>query len=157
MMLRNINLFINIVVILITLAHEMILFRNQIYEWVQLRKSIFLIKIAIELFFIAIIVPPFKLPMISWGQGYGKNDLFYSIHGFILILFLIVRAVLIIRIVNKYSKFRSYRSEQIIKSYFISNVQLSFKAILMKYNFRIVVILSCIVCYICTISNFVLE
>ena len=91
--------------------HEVIVFRIHLYEGIEFYKSIFIFRFVIETIFIAVINPPFKLPMITWGQGYGKNDLVYSVSGFVFIFFIITRMFLVGRILQRYSKFRTYKSE----------------------------------------------
>ena len=124
--LRTINLSINLVVLAILIFHYHFLYKNVLYEGIEYQfdkkspysffSSIYFTKLMFELVIFAIIIPPnflYNQPLniITWGQGYGKNDLRYSLNTFIFIWFIVARILLIGRIVTRYSKFRTFRSE----------------------------------------------
>jgi hypothetical protein len=102
------------------------MYKNALYEgqdYIYDKKSNYFffssnhfIQMLIEIVIFAIIIPPKflnanGLKIYTWGQGYGKSDQLISLNSLILIWFILVRLFLISRIITRYSKFRSFRSE----------------------------------------------
>lgn len=52
-----------------------------------------------------------KYSKFAIGHGYGKRDILYTVNGFITIIFITARVILISRILTRYTKFRTFRSE----------------------------------------------
>ena len=124
--LRTINLSINVVILINLGCHYLIMYKNAVYEGIEYMydkkasysffTSIYFTKLMAEIVIFSILIPPSflygqPLQQYSWGQGYGKSDLKYSLNSFLLIWFVVARVLLISRIITRYSKYRSFRSE----------------------------------------------
>ena len=124
--LRTINLAINFAILAILVFHHLLMYKNALYEgqdYLYDKKSNYFffsskhfIQLLLEILIFAIIIPPKflnanGLQIYKWGQGYGKSDQLISVNSLVLIWFILVRLGLITRIVTRYSKFRSFRSE----------------------------------------------
>jgi hypothetical protein len=124
--LRTINLSINVAILINLVFHYKIMYKNAVYEGIEYMydkkasytflTSIYFTKLMAEIVIFSIIIPPkflYAKPLLLFtlGQGYGKSDLKYSLNSFLFIWFVVARVLLICRIITRYSKFRSFRSE----------------------------------------------
>ena len=102
---------------------------------------------------------PFAL--FRFGFGYGKHMVGYSINAFIKMYFIMVRIILVYRIFTRYTKFRSFRAEIILKSYQIyTKLECSvfaMKAMCLREEFRLPILMFSALCAFFSITNYILE